>query len=104
MNNSDLLQAIFSQEKTEAQGAQIISASLDSADAAGTARRLGLSRVEWTAFAHGAALADIAFWRYQGWPTACALCKSPIDVEGFGWQVIDVNETSCLRHLQCPDS
>lgn len=55
------------------------------ADAANAPALLGLSAIEWTAFGHGASFEEIASWRYDGWPSTCAICGKPLDVNAFGW-------------------
>ena len=73
----------------------------------------GLTRVEYTAYCHGAGFDVLAEWRYNGWPSRCTKCKNPLPVlEEFGWFVVSEETTESegnvgrlgLKHIDClPD-
>jgi len=74
---------------------------------------IGFSDVEYTAFAQGAGLEDLAQWRASCPPSACAVCGQPLPkLDEFGWFVWDLeartsgNETGSigLVHIDCLDS
>lgn len=104
MKTRDLLNDIADQKLDEVEAQRIISESLRSAEAANTAHWMGFSRTEWTAFGQGAGLSEIASWRRFGWPTICKICSAPIEVNSFGWQLVDVDGVSRLRHVRCPNN
>ena len=51
----------------------------------------------------------IAKWRYEGWPTSCAMCDKPIDADLDGWsfsrslKVRGVEVKDTLTCLKCAD-
>jgi hypothetical protein len=102
MNANDLLKDVYDKKYAQDRAGEMISEMLSSPDGADTARKFGFSKTEWTAFAHGAELTEVASWRYDGWPDICCICKLPIIVENFGWQVVDDDDVSGLRHVRCP--
>jgi|SRR6186713_2625700 hypothetical protein len=102
MTTRDILLELFEGKLRPTQAEGILSAVLDSDDAREVEKLLMLTNIEWTAYAHGATLADLAGWRYRGWPVECVRCGAAIALESFGWKVIDINGTSGLRHIRCP--
>ena len=71
-------------------------------DAANAAELLAMSKQEWTAFLHGALFQEIAAWRYDGWPTTCAICGEPLDAAGTGWFAREMQpEKHSLVHIEC---
>jgi hypothetical protein len=46
---------------------------------------MGMSRKEWTAYAHGAEFSEVATWRANGWPNKCFLCGGSIVSDNYGW-------------------
>lgn len=102
MKKCDILLEISERKLTEDQANDILIAVLESPEAAKIEELLGFSRVEWTAYGQGASLAEIATWRQFGWPRKCYLCGNEIDIEKFGWWVLDVENGSVLKHLRCP--
>lgn len=65
---------------------------------------LGMSRCEWTAYAHGVEFREIANWRVYGWPNQCFVCKNPIIVENYGWLAREHEGRMQLKHVICPES
>ncbi len=66
------------------------------------AQQLGMSHQEWTAFCHGVPFAQLAEWRYQGWPTSCGICGKSLDAAVFGWFGREVApEVFRLVHVRC---
>lgn len=65
--------------------------------------RWGLTNAEWTAYAQGAGWADLARWRYTGWPSTCAVCGKHLPKpKEFGWFVVESSEgLAGLRHIGC---
>ncbi|NTF66279.1 hypothetical protein A6U85_32445 [Agrobacterium sp. 13-626] len=103
MIKRDLLDDLSRGELTDDEAQKILDEVLDSPLASETEKTLGFSRIEWTAFAHGASLQELAAWRKGGWPTQCLVCGKLIDVASFGWRVIDDGKgNSGLRHIRCP--
>jgi hypothetical protein len=62
---------------------------------------LGMSSVEYTAYAHGASLVQIARWRRDGWPSHCAICGRNLDVPQFGWVPREIEPVFVLVHIAC---
>ena len=102
MKRCDLLQDIFDKKISNSEAEAIVASSLDSEEGANTARLLGFQKTEWTAYSHGAELTEISRWRHSGWPNTCVICHQPIVVENFGWQIVDIEDVACLRHVRCP--
>ncbi|MFJ4294421.1 hypothetical protein ACIP1U_32380 [Cupriavidus sp. NPDC089707] len=63
---------------------------------------LGLTKVEWTAYAHGADFQEVADWRQHGWPDRCFVCGGRIKPESFGWLAREHNGKTQLKHVTCP--
>ena len=61
---------------------------------------MGLSNTEWTAYADGLSLDELARWRYEGWPTECACCGKTINPKKYGWMVRK-NKVYHIYHVQC---
>ena len=102
MNNRDILNEISTGTLKEEQVEKILAEILRSNDAEKVESRLMLTRMEWTAYCHGATFSELSRWRDQGWPTQCILCGREIEVDKFGWKVIDKDGISKLRHIRCP--
>jgi hypothetical protein len=102
MMGRDVLDEIADRKLSEDDARSLISDVLSSTAAASVASRLGFSRIEWTAFAQGAGLSEIASWRRCGWPSDCQVCGDPIEIENFGWFIFYKNGNSRLRHIRCP--
>ena len=103
MIGRDLLQELSHNAITAEQAEEILEKMLDSPLAAEIKSRLGFTNIEWTAYAHGATLQELATWRGNGWPTRCVLCGQIIDLARFGWRVAsDGKGNSGLRHICCP--
>jgi len=69
----------------------------------GVYHAIGLSHTEATAFLHGVDFAELATWRYKGWPRRCPVCGRRIVPERFGWFAWeDVNDPDrhVLLHIQ----
>jgi hypothetical protein len=101
MKKRNVLKEIYERKITEVQAEEILNAVLDSPEAGLVATLLGFSNVEWTAYAQGGSLDEIATWRYVGWPKNCVICGLPISVGSFGWFVVDVSGASKLKHIMC---
>jgi hypothetical protein len=65
------------------------------------AEPLELSDAEATAYAHGVGFAELARWRYEGWPNVCPICGKEIEVEKFGWWAKEIDEGHRLVHITC---
>jgi hypothetical protein len=102
MNIRDILREVFEQKLTAEQADEVLANVLDSPEAGNVESLLMLTRSEWTGYGHGATLADLARWRYHGWPTQCGRCGREIKVEKFGWKVIEADGVVTLRHIHCP--
>jgi len=98
----DILEAILDGTLSDEGADDVLDAILDSSDAPNTETLLGLSRVEWTAHGHGALWNEIAHWRRNGWPSTCVVCGRAIDVDRFGWRIVEVDGASKLKHIRCP--
>lgn len=98
----DILSELMVGVLSEDQADEILSTVLDSPQADKIENLLGFSHAEWTAYAQGALLVEIASWRKNGWPVKCNKCGGAIDVDQFGWLVIDSDGESVLKHIRCP--
>jgi hypothetical protein len=104
MIERDLLDELSQGAITGDLAQSILDAMLDSPFSSEIEKRLGFARPEWTAFAHGASLQELATWRKDGWPTKCLACGKAIDVARFGWRIVDDGKgRSGLRHIRCPE-
>jgi hypothetical protein len=97
----DLLAEIEDARLTSEEAQGILDRFLDSPNACDVAVALGFSQPEWTAYGHGAGLAELARWRAKGWPRACRICSREIRVEDFGWTVRESGSGSELLHISC---
>lgn len=98
----DILEAILFGTLSDEDADDVLGEILDSTEAPNAEALLGLSRVEWTAHGQGALWSEIARWRREGWPSACLACGRPINVERFGWRIVEVGGMSRLKHIRCP--
>lgn len=103
--HTDLLAALARGELTLSQAEDLLDSAMAS-DAGTAPSRLGMSAVEWSAYAHGAHLSDLARWRLDGWPSTCDVCGLSVDVSAFGWVVREREGTSDvgLIHVSCLSS
>lgn len=101
MNACDILREVFEQRLTAEQADEFLAHVLDSPEAGKAESLLMLTRPEWTAHGHGSTLEELARWRYRGWPTRCIRCSREIEIDKFGWKVVDVDGVSALSHIQC---
>ena len=100
--NINVIDEINSGNLSEAQVIDIIESILDTEDAPNVTTILGISNIEWTAYAQGASFGEIAEWRRSGWPKNCAVCGREINISNFGWWVTEMNGVSAIRHIKCP--
>ena len=80
----DILAKLYQKEISPKQAEAIYKAIITS-EAPKARVLLGMSRIEWTAFAQGADLETLSNWRYGGWPGLCLRCKREIVINKFGW-------------------
>ena len=104
MTARDILNELYSNTLSVEGADAVLNSVLESDDAPNIQRELVLSRPEWTAYGQGAALAEIAKWRYCGWPERCTACGLTINVKEFGWKVVEDDGDSLLKHIRCPVS
>ncbi|WP_431320042.1 hypothetical protein [Rhizobium sp. YTU87027] len=104
MSEGDILSDLIEGRISVQQAEQALDEILDSSLAADVQNQLGFSRAEWTAYAYGASLSELASWRQDGWPDRCIVCGNQIEIDRFGWIVIDVMGASRLKHISCPES
>lgn len=63
---------------------------------------LGLSIPEYSAYAQGLGLDDLAKIRKSGWPNICKVCGKIINIETGGWFAkLDEQEKVYLTHIDC---
>ena len=63
--------------------------------------KLGMDRVERTAYAHGASLGDLAMWRDEGIPCVCIRCGISIYPPDFGWTLRHDGDDVLFIHIDC---
>lgn len=102
MKSNNLLLDIYENRINEDQAQQLLDNILESSNASSVESVLGLSRVEWTAYAQGMSFECIANFRYKGWPRTCIECGRPISVENFGWWFQELHGKVHIKHVQCP--
>jgi len=103
MEKCDLLDDLIHGRITAGEADDICSAVLaDTSNSVPANEVLGMTRVEWTAYAHGAEFGDVANWRAHGWPDKCFLCGGKIVPENFGWLAREHDGKIQLRHVVCP--
>lgn len=69
----------------------------------GVYHAIGLSHAEVTAFLHGVDFAELATWRYKGWPTRCPVCGRRVIHERpgwFAWEDVNDPDRHVLLHIQ----
>lgn len=97
----DMLGEILAGTLSEEDADAALDTILDSSEASSAETILGLSHTKWTAHVHGALWAEIASWRRSGWPSDCAVCGGSIELDRFGWRIVEVNEQAQLRNIRC---
>jgi len=102
MSKGDILDDLIGGRVSAQQAEQALGEVLDYSLAADVPNELGFSRAEWTAYAYGASLSELASWRRDGWPDRCIVCSNQIEIDRFGWIVIEVMGASRLKHVSCP--
>ncbi len=103
MKKHDLLQDLIDGQITTEQAEDICSEVLADTSATVPAHEaLGMTRREWTAYAHGAEFLDVANWRVHGWPDRCFVCGQPIALDNFGWLTREHEGRMQLKHVVCP--
>ncbi|WP_157025570.1 hypothetical protein [Paraburkholderia heleia] len=103
MKRHDLLQELIEGLITDAQAEDISDEVLADMDRTIPVHdALGMSRSEWTAYAHGVEFQEIAKWRAHGWPNRCFVCGQLINVENFGWLAREHDGRMQLKHVVCP--
>lgn len=103
MKRIDLLKGLLNGDITDEEADDICSDVLsDPLGDMPAHEALGMSRVEWTAYAQGAEFRDIANWRASGWPDRCFVCGQSIVLEKFGWLVREIEGQLRIKHVVCP--
>lgn len=103
MKNIDLLGDLINGRITPDEADDICSAVLSDTSLSVSAHEaLGMSRKEWTAYAHGVDFANVAEWRAHGWPERCFVCGRAIDSDKYGWLAREHNGTMQLKHIIYP--
>lgn len=103
MKKHDLLQELIEGKVTAEQAEDISNEVLeDMGRTVPVHEVLGMSRKEWTAYAHGVEFQEIANWRAHGWPDRCFICGQPIEVDNFGWLAREHEGRMQLKHVVCP--
>lgn len=97
----DVLAELIAGSMSEQDVERMYESVISSPRAADTPRLLGLSEIEWAAFAHGVGFAELARWRRDGWPDRCWFCARPIVVREWGWMVTGPDEAHVLAHIPC---
>ncbi len=102
MKKIDVLKGINEGVLTLDEAEVAYDAVMDS-DPADAPNLLGLSKVEWAAYAKGVWFDELAEWTTHGWPTRCAKCGILIVVEDYGWSPFERSDGKHeLRHVVCP--
>jgi hypothetical protein len=103
MEKHNVLQNIIEGQITDEQAEDILNEILtDMSRNVPVHEALGMSRQEWTAYAHGVEFQEIANWRAHGWPNQCFVCGQPIVVNDFGWLARKHEGRMQLKHVVCP--
>lgn len=98
----DILDELARGEITANQ-AQLIHDDALAAGAIGLGEGLGMSNVEYTAYAQGVGLPEIAKWRQSGWPSKCVVCGGGLEAAKFGWMAKEIGpDKHALEHIECP--
>lgn len=100
--NRDVLHALASGDMTLEEAEAFYDAIMDSEAAADAPQVLGMTAVEWTAFAQGVWFDELALWRQAGWPSSCLACGVRIAPADFGWLVKQTATGHRLVHITCP--
>jgi hypothetical protein len=101
---TDILKKLYAGSITPNEAQKMLDEVLDSEGGGAIGSLLKIGDVEWTAYGHGAQLEEIARWRYDGWPTRCAVCGRKIHADLFGWLIMQYGGRSALRHVGCRTS
>lgn len=103
MKARDLLKDLIEGRITSEQAEDICSEVLDDTSASAPVHEtLGMSKREWTAYAHGAEFSDVANWRVHGWPDRCFVCGQSIVLDNYGWLARQHEGKMQLKHVVCP--
>lgn len=99
---NDLLAAI-NRGEVSPDRAEDLAEELTASDHGGNLRGLmGLSQIEYTAYAHGTPLAVLARWRLEGIPELCGVCSKGITpASPGGWLAREVGGSYALVHIAC---
>jgi len=96
----DVIDSLIKKEITLTEAYDFYDQIIDS-DSAHAMQQMGLNKYEWTAFCQAAPLETLASWRAEGWPRTCLRCHKEIEVQAFGWFVIEENQKHFLVHINC---
>jgi hypothetical protein len=96
----DIIDAILSGELTADEAEAVCELIMDM-EGADLPEALGLSSVEWTAYAHGVWFDELAQWRQEGWPRSCFVCKGSIVPAEYGWIAKSTAKGHRLIHIRC---
>lgn len=103
-SKTDILDDVIRGRLTASQAGDVVDEVLESDQASELPSLLGMDEYEWTAYAHGACVADLALWREQGWPATCCICGLPLAIKEFGWTVRPFDDSDGnvrIVHLGC---
>lgn len=104
----DILKEIYEKKITEKEASDFLKKALESEeDNAVNLMGLNLEN-EWTALMlHDISYAVLAKWRYEGWPSICAICHEKLDIDKGGWKAfrsLKINNKilkNVLAHWEC---
>lgn len=96
----DILKGLYDGSISVEQAYDFYDAAVESA-VADWAEPLELSDPEATAHSHGVGFAELARWRYEGWPNVCPVCGQEIEVKKFGWLAKEADGGHRLVHIAC---
>ena len=97
----DFLKRVYGKELTEDEAEEIYDNIMEHGHNDSWQEVLSMNTTEATAFMHGASFAEIARWRYEGWPTHCPVCGESLDISGGGWMVRETKAGSSIAHIGC---
>lgn len=101
MIKRDLLDELYKGLISVDESYAILESILESPEAPSVKEALGFSDPEYTAYGHGVGLINIAKWRHEGWPEACAKCRKSLVVGEYGWWAKKEDNVGVLYHIGC---
>lgn len=108
MKNKDILKEIYSQRITEKEAQSLFDKIIDEGLGSPSELMMLNLRKEYTAILlHDMPFTTVARWRYEGWPSKCAICGKDLNLEQGNWRAFHeimingVMQRDVMTHWNC---